>query len=387
MELFIDGRLKLFKRFLFILLLILSSGFVFGQVKKEVEVSPVEAASKEKANDFVKGGDISLLQRIDDTGYEYKSDGEVKDALEIFKEHGFNYMRLRLFHSPNGRGPVVNSLDYTIKLAKRIKKAEMKFLLNFHYSDTWADPGHQRKPKAWEDLSFAELERAVYEYTKDVIVKFKEEGVLPEMVQVGNEITPGFLWDEGKIYREGKEPNWKDFTTLLKAGVKGVKDAIGEGECVEIMIHVDNGASKAKCRHFYDKMLEYDVPFDVIGVSYYPWWHGTMEELKENLTFMSKTYERDIYVVEAAYPWAWKYPDPERKNLTPPFPVSKEGQANFFKQLLETTRNIPGENVKGVFYWAPEWAAVEGVGRNWGARAMFDNDGCALPVFEVFKEY
>ena len=134
-------------------------------------------------------------------------------------------------------------------------------------------------------------------------------------------------------------------------------------------------------------MLEYDVSFDVIGVSYYPWWHGTMEELKGNLTFLSKNYEKDIYVVEAAYPWTWRYPDPERKDLTPPFPVSKEGQADFFRQLLETVGNIPGGKVKGVFYWAPEWVAVDGVGRNWGARAMFDNDGCALPVFEVFKEY
>ena len=169
--------------------------------------------------------------------------------------------------------------------------------------------------------------------------------------------------------------------------MRGVKDAVGEGKCVEIMIHVDNGAKKETCRNFYDKMLEYKVPFDVIGVSYYPWWHGTMEELKENLTFMSRTYGRDIYVVEAAYPWAWGYPDPERKDLEPPFPVTKEGQADFFEALLETTRNIPGGKVKGVFYWAPEWVAVDGVGRNWGARAMFDNEGRALPVFEVFKDY
>ena len=186
----------MFKRLLFLTLLFLSGGIIFGQVKSEADIA---ATNLKPANGFVKGADISLLQRIDDTGYEYKSDGEVKDALEIFKEHGFNYMRLRLFHSPNGRGPVVNSLDYTIKLAKRIKKAELKFLLNLHYSDTWADPGHQWKPKAWEGLSFAELEKAVYEYTKNVIAKCKEEGVLPEMVQVGNEITPGFLWDEGKI--------------------------------------------------------------------------------------------------------------------------------------------------------------------------------------------
>jgi arabinogalactan endo-1,4-beta-galactosidase len=377
---------KLFKRLLYLCLIFFLSGVFFGQIKTEEDVSSEPPMSKESVSGFVKGGDISLLQRIDDSGYEYKSNGQSKDALEIFKEHGFNYMRLRLFHTPSGRGPVVNSLEYTIKLAKRIKKGGFKFLLDFHYSDTWADPGHQIKPKAWEGLPFPELERAVYEYTKDVVTKLNEEWVLPDMVQVGNEITPGFLWDEGRIYKKDEEANWKDFTTLLKAGVKGVKDAIGKDDRIEIMVHVDNGGSKERCRNFYDKMLEYDVPFDVIGVSYYPWWHGTMEDLKENLTFLSKRYDKDVYVVEAAYPWRGWYPDPERKNLTPPFPVSKEGQAEFFKELFQTATNTQGGKVKGVFYWAPEWVAVEGVGRNWAGRAMFDEDGRALPVFDVFKE-
>ena len=125
--------------------------------------------------------------------------------------------------------PVINSLDYTVKLAKRIKKANLKFLLDFHYSDTWADPGHQIKPKAWEGLSFPQLEKAVYQYTKDVMIRLREENVFPDMVQIGNEITPGFIWDDGKIYVKDQEPNWKDFTALVKAGVRGVRDSCNKG--------------------------------------------------------------------------------------------------------------------------------------------------------------
>jgi len=371
------------QKYICLFLLISLSSLVLAEEKNSTSRKSVQ----KKGDDFVTGADISLLQRIDDSGYNYKSKGQAKDALDIFKEHGFDYMRLRIFHSPSGKGPVVNSLDYTVKLAKRIKNANLKFLLDFHYSDTWADPAHQIKPKAWEGLSFPQLEKTVYQYTKDVMIRLKEENVFPDMVQIGNEITPGFIWDDGKIYVKDHEPNWKDFTALVKAGVKGVRDSCNKDDKIKIMIHVDSGGNKDKCKHFYDKIIEYDVPFDVIGLSYYPWWHGTMQDLEKNLISLSDRYKKDIYVVEAAYPWKGGYPDPQRKNLQPPFPVTRQGQADYFKKLLQTTKNIPGGKIKGLFYWAPEWVAVDGVGKNWANKAMFDDDGQALPVFEVFNEY
>jgi arabinogalactan endo-1,4-beta-galactosidase len=142
---------------------------------------------------------VSLVQRIEELGGVYKHDGKAKDLLALFKDHGCNAMRLRLFHSPNGKGPVVNSLEYTLKLAERIRAAGLRLILDLHYSDTWADPTHQAKPKAWQDLAPDRLEAEVLAYTRQVVAAHKGRGILPDIVQIGNEITPGMLWDTGRV--------------------------------------------------------------------------------------------------------------------------------------------------------------------------------------------
>ena len=161
---------------------------------------------------------------MEDSGGVYKFNGKPVDPLQLFADNGYNYGRVRLFHSPNMEGSVCNSLEYTIELTKRIKATGMKLLLDIHYSDTWADPAHQIKPKAWEGLSFDVLTDSVYQYSRYVIEAMQKANVEPDMVQVGNEITPGFIWPDGQIYKDSTE-DWTSFCTLLKVGVKGVEDA------------------------------------------------------------------------------------------------------------------------------------------------------------------
>ena len=167
-----------------------------------------------RAAEYAVGADLSFLKQAEDTGTMFKEDGQAKPGLQIFKDHGYNWIRLRLFHTPTA---LPNSLEYTIALAKEAKKLGFRFLLDYHYSDTWADPGKQFIPKAWEAKSHAELVQAVFEYTRDTIIAFRDAGVLPDMVQVGNEITNGMLWPDAKL-----PDNWDNFADLVRAGVHGV---------------------------------------------------------------------------------------------------------------------------------------------------------------------
>ncbi len=180
-------------------------------------------------------------------------------------------------------------LEQTKKMAARIKAANMKFLLDFHYSDFWADPGKQFKPAAWKNLSFPDLTKAVHDYTRDVITALKQQGTLPDMVQIGNEINHGMLWPDGNF----EHPD--NLATLLKAGVAGVKEV---APSTIIMMHIALGGENAESRQWLDAMISRGVEFDVIGESYYPQWHGTLDSLKKNLTDLSMRYKKNVIVAE-----------------------------------------------------------------------------------------
>ena len=263
-------------------------------------------------------------------------------------------------------------------LAKRIKKAGAQILLDFHYSDTWADPGHQNKPAAWADLDFDALVQKVQNYTAETIAAFKAEGVLPDIVQIGNEVTPGFLWPDGRIYRPNDpEEHWAEFTTLLKAGIAGAKQPLGKNDHVRIMIHIDCGARRAQTKSFFDHILARGVEFDIIGQSYYPWWHGTMEDVRFNQRETALAYHKDIMIVETAYPWrgrSWA----DRSNMA--WPITQDGQAAFLQELTEVVVQTPENRGLGVIYWYPEAIDVEGMNVwNGGATAVFDDNGNVLP--------
>ncbi|HUU10732.1 MAG TPA: glycosyl hydrolase 53 family protein [Phycisphaerae bacterium] len=340
---------------------------------------------------FQKGGDVSLLQKIEELGGVYRHDGRPRDALAIFKGHGCNTMRLRLFHSPGGKGPVVNDLAYTQKLARRIKAAGLGLLLDFHYSDTWADPGHQTKPRAWKDLSFEQLQAAVFTYTRDAVAALDEAGARPDVVQVGNEITPGMLWDTGRVGGKFDTPQqWRQLATLVQSGIRGVREAAAGGRPVRVMIHVDRGGSTPVTQWFFDHLRAEGVDFDVIGLSYYPWWHGPLDGLRQNLAATALRYAKDIVVVETAYPWTGQMPEGRRNAAgdrdVAPYPLTPEGQKVFLAELIRTVRQTPDGRGKGVLYWAPEWMTVEGLPSSWASRALFDPRGNALAALSAFAE-
>jgi arabinogalactan endo-1,4-beta-galactosidase len=271
-----------------------------------------------------------------------------------------------LFHTPT-RLP--NNLEYTLGLAADAKKLGFKFFLDLHYSDTWADPGKQGLPRAWEGKSHAELVSAVSDYTRDTIAAFRKAGVLPDMVQLGNEVIHGMLWPDGKL-----PENWDNFAQLLKSAVKGLEAGCGDDPRPRIVVHIDRGGDMKGTKAFFSKLNSYGVTYDVIGQSFYPWWHGSLSDLRENLAFMAETYEKDIMVVEAAYNWR----PAEYKGKNGPFPETPEGQKEFLAEVNRAVLSTPHNRGKGVFWWEPAVAP----GRN--GRGMFDNDGNALPVITVF---
>jgi len=342
-----------------------------------------ESSSSEQEKQFMYGGDFSILKKMYDHGGKYKINGVEKNALEIFTDNGYNYGRLRIFHTPNMNGPVCNSLDYTIALAKDIKSAGMKLLLDFHYSDTWADPAHQITPKAWEDLSLEVLADSVYNYSRDVIKAMSTAGVLPDMVQVGNEITPGLLWEQGKIYKESGE-DWESFCLLLNAGIDGVIEAYGNID-VPIMIHIDKGGDINATSKFFSKIEQYGVEYDVIGLSYYPWWHGTFADLEKNLKWLSDNKEQDIVIVETAYYANGYYPQPGGwvKDYQPFLPT-EEGQYNYLVLLDSIAHKYP--KVKGIFYWKPDGLDIPGSNVNYLGRSLFSPDGDAFMGISAFKK-
>ena len=321
-----------------------------------------------KCQEYAIGADLSFMKQAEESGFTFKEEGQVKPCLEIFKDHGYNWIRLRLFHTP-ARLP--NDLEYTIALALDAKQMGYKFLLDYHYSDTWADPGKQFIPKAWEEKSHDQLVQAVFEYTRSTMLAFRDSGVFPDMVQVGNEISNGMLWPDGKL-----PDNWDNFAELVQAGINGVQASCGNKPCPEIMIHIDKGGDRQFTEYWFNKFHTYGIKYDVIGQSYYPWWHGNLLQLRECLNFTALAYEKNIIVVEAAYNWT----PTEYIDTIAPFPESPEGQRAYLEEVNRIVLDVPDNRGCGVFWWEPA------VSRR-GSRSFFDEEGNVLPVIHVFDRY
>ncbi len=322
-----------------------------------------------RAADYAIGADLSFLKQAEDGGRQFRDGGKAEPGLQIFKDHGYNWIRLRLFHTP---AELPNGLAYTIAEAKAAKQLGFRFLLDYHYSDTWADPGKQYTPKAWAGMTHAQLEDAVFAYTRDTMAAFRDAGALPDMVQVGNEITNGMMWPDGRLPQ-----NRDSFAGLLRAAMAGVNAGAGNHARPRTMIHIDRGADKVKTKAFFDQLLARGVEFDVIGQSYYPWWHGSLNDLRENLIFMAQEYHKPIIVVETAYNWK----PGEYLKRPGPFPESPEGQRDFLAEVNRIVQETPDGLGAGVFWWEP---AVTG---ELERRGMFGADGEALPVITVFDRF
>ncbi|MEJ2593722.1 MAG: glycosyl hydrolase 53 family protein [bacterium] len=324
-----------------------------------------------KGQEYMIGADLSFLKMAEDRGMVFKEEGVPKKGLQIFHDHGYNWIRLRLFHTPT---QLPNDLAYTLQLAKEAKAMGYKFLLDFHYSDTWADPAKQYLPKAWEGLSHDVLVDSVFQYTKRTIITFREAGVMPDMVQNGNEIINGMLWPDGKL-----PDRWDNLAELIQAGINGVHAGCGKEKVPLIMIHIDQGANKERTKYFFDRIVSYGISYDVIGQSYYPWWHGSLLDLRDNLYFMAKAYRKPIVMVEVAY-----CSEPtEYEEKQAPFPESPEGQRQFLENVHRMVMDTPDNLGRGVFWWEPAVGDMRGI----ATRDIFDNGGNVLPVIGVFDKF
>ncbi len=319
---------------------------------------------------YAIGADVSFLAKCEHDGVIFKENGQPKDVLAMLREHHYNWVRLRIFHDPAAAPDrLPNDLNYTLALARRAKALGFHLLLDFHYSDSWADPGKQLTPAAWSGLKHKQLVKQVFAYTRDTIAAFAQQGVMPDMVQVGNEVTNGMLWPDGKL-----PDNWDNFADLLKAGIRGVDAGSGAAPRPRIMIHIERSGDYDAAVWFFDNLIAHHVGFDVIGLSYYPFWHGSMTALRGNLHDLALRYRRPIIVVETAYNWT----PGTSKGKSAEFPESPEGQLQFLRAVDAAVRAIPNGLGQGVFWWEP---AAEGGLRG---RSFFDFDGNVLPVITAF---
>lgn len=334
------------------------------------------------------GADISALERIELAGGVFRDGGQAGDAIALLRARGGNFFRLRLFVNPDLEDVQVNDLAYTIRMAQRIKRAGARLLLDFHYSDTWADPGHQNLPGAWSGLDSSALQQQVQDWSANVITQLRQAGATPDIVQIGNEIDGGILWPQGQVTGTGADTaaQWTRLARLLNAGVRGVRGALGAGDSVRIMLHYSQGGNAAATQWFFDHINAYGVSYDMIGLSYYPWWHGTIAELTANLRATAARYSRDVMVVETSYPWragGWEDMATNRAVMT--WPVSPDGQSQFLRDVLGAVAGVPGGHGAGVVWWYPEAIQVPGV-FVWGggSLALFDASGNVLTAASAF---
>lgn len=329
------------------------------------------------------GGDISLLPDYEAAGVQYRdrSGKIIPDLLPWLKEQGMNAMRVRLFVNPEAytgsdKDPnAKQSLDYITPLCKRIKDTGLDLMLDFHYSDTWADPAKQWTPKAWENLSDEQLYEKIYEYTKASLQHLVDAGATPDFIQTGNEISYGMLWGnntepESSLKKTfmGNNANWDRFGKLLRQAIKACHEVCPDAK---IVIHTERVAQHAVLSYFYDKMNQLDVDYDIIGLSYYPYFHGNMDVLKKALSELEKKFtDKDIMIVETGYPYKWEVPG-STHDVTKDYPYTEAGQDKFVADLVKTLHEY--KNVDGLFWWWLEYNAYGAGLSNWYNAPLFDS--------------
>ena len=350
------------------------------------------------------GGDISLLPSYIDHGAKYfdNAGNAITDPLAYFGEQGLNTMRVRLFVNPEnassddkGQG-VVQDLAYVKRLGKMIKDAGMALMLDFHYSDTWADPAKQWTPKAWAGLSDNELYERIYNYTREVLQEMKAAGATPDFIQTGNEISYGMLWGKSsdntsqlKKCHPNNDNNWQRFSQLLKNAIKACRE-----ECpqAQVIIHTERVAQPDILQAFYDKMKTYGVEYDIIGLSYYSYYHGNLNALNTALTRLESRFpDKKIMLVEVGYYHDWQANNVSY-DLSKTYPINGEGQKAFTEALIETVNKHA--NVNGLFWW---WMEANEYGLDWNTKrvtdgwynaGLFDNQtGRAEPALSVLKNF
>lgn len=370
---------------------------------------------------MILGIDISTYFEEMASNAKYYVDNNLVDPLDLFRENGVDYMRIRIWNNPydeNGTPYLGGTCDEEnfIKLAKLARSRGYKILLDFHYSDFWADPGKQILPKEWSNLTLEELEVKIYEFTFNVLTRAKEEGVDVELVQIGNEITNGICWPLGRLIEnteEGIRGNYSSLVRLLKEGIRASKEVFPN---IRIILHLERSYDQKVYYEFFNQMRINNVSYDIIGASYYPYWHGTFDEFFANMNMCQSEFNKDVMVMELGYGFTLE--DYIKNNngiaqlvvndtnldsfhFNKPYPLTQEGQKDFVKDFLKRAKE---NDIKGVFYWEPLWIPGENIcwaskagqkyineegksTRNeWANQCLFDYDGHATLAFYEFKK-
>jgi len=372
--------------------------------------------------DFIKGADISSVIALENSGVVfYNAEGEVQDIFQTLKEHGINYIRVRVWNDPydaegNPYGGGNNDLATAVKIGKRATAQGLRLCVNFHYSDFWADPSKQQAPKAWEGMSIDQKANALYEFTKHSLETLLREGIDVGMVQIGNETT-------GKMCGE---TNWINITKLMNAGSRAVREVSAAFDTdIEIAVHFTNPERGIREYHRYGMILDnFNVDYDIFASSYYPYWHGTLENLTAVLKDIAESFGKKVMVAEVAYAYTYENGDgfgntiSEESYVVKPYPITVQGQANAIRDCIQAVVDVGGAGI-GVFYWEPAWIPVPGSsyeerfelwekygsgwatsfaasydpadagvyygGSSWDNQALFDFNGRPLASLQVFK--
>ena len=320
-------------------------------------------AEKPKVNAFAKGADVGWLPQMEATGYKfYDVDGTPKDCLQLLKDRGMNTIRLRVWVNPSDdKASGHCSPAETVAMAVRAQKMGMRIMIDFHYSDSWADPGKQNKPLEWKNHTFSELLNDVYFHTEDVLQALKKAGVTPEWVQVGNEIPGGMLWPEGST------DNFNQLAQLLNKGYDATK-AVDKN--IKVIVHLDEGNNSKKFRWFFDNAKANNVKYDVIGLSYYPFWIKTdykenIVDLANNLNDMSARYDKEVMIVEVGG-----------------IDTQEQNTYDMLKAVIKAVKAVPNNKGLGVIYWEPQGA------KSWSHYELsaWRSDGKPSMALDAFKE-
>jgi arabinogalactan endo-1,4-beta-galactosidase len=376
--------MKIFNKIIFLLLLVLLSN-----CSKNTDAEPAKPITTNPIPVFYKGMDLSFQSELESYNLDYKDENNTPiQVLDFVKQKGCNLVRLKLWHTPQNN---LNSLSVVKAYALKLKQRNIPFMLDIHYSDTWSDPANQTPPLAWQNLTLDDLKNQVYLYTKDVLTQLKNQGTSPDIVQIGNETDSGFLWNYGKVWNQFAT-NWGNYAALINKGILAVREV--NGTATKIILHV---SSVENASYFFAELANFNLDFDVIGLSYYPQFSTKdLNLVQTKLNYLATTFNKEIMLVEVAYPFTLNYQDNLNNyigfsnQIIPAYPATADGQKNYMLRIIEIIKNIPNNKGIGFVYWAPDWIAFIGnattslQGSAWENQCLWDFNHKALPGFDVF---
>lgn len=343
------------------------------------------------------GGDLSFTPQELAAGATFSNMGKPGTPVTIMRDAGSNYVRMRLWVAPP---PGYSDLASDLALAKQVHASGMKIYLDIMYSDFWADPQHQDIPAAWQGQDLTQLTSTVRSYSQQVISAFAKQGTPVDMVSIGNEIRNGILWPIGEINCTNCG-GWANLAQLLKAGVAGAQAGNPGGHKLLVMMHYDQGGNNALSSAFYSQLQSSDVPFDVIGLSYYPFFHGPMAAMRANVDALATQFHKPIIIAETQYAWTLANGNSplgdstgdfvwQTSQLSPGYPATPGGQLSFVTDELSILAQVPDGLGAGLFYWAPDWipgvpwTPGPGIGSPNVNLTLFNFEGQALPSINIF---